>query len=135
MKAKSLFIIIAIFILAGCKPESNNCPRMIEVPFDEVSIPDSIKAQSLFTIDAKLHDYGCYQTSDILGIINCDTIYLHARANYDECECPSKPECIELEYVTYLDTVSHGSTMYYVYLKVDENKDSIRVCVDTVYLY
>lgn len=135
MKTKSLFLIIPVFVFASCKLESNNCPKMIEVPFDEVSIPDSVEARSLFTIDAKLHDYGCYQTSEIFGIIDCDTIFLHAKANYDECECPSKPECIELNYITSLDTVSHGSTRYYVYLQVDENKDSIRVRIDTVYLY
>ena len=131
-----IIILFVVGVLTGCEIESHNCPKMIEVPFEKVSIPDSVKAHSVFTIDVKLHDYGCYQNADAFKSINCDTIYLSALANYDECGCPSKSKDLELQYVMSLDAASHNYTKYFVYYyKVDERRDSIRLCVDTLHLY
>lgn len=133
---KILFVIIASAILTGCKIESSNCPRQIAVPFESVSIPDSVPARCEFPIKVRLYDYGCYQNAEIMdAIVDCDTIYLSARANYDECGCPSESKDLELTYYTFLDTVYGGSTKYFVYLQVSSNKDSIQYCRDSIVIY
>ena len=135
MKTKFIVPFVAAAILTGCKLESTNCPRQIEVPFESVSIPDSVPAGGFFVIDAKLHDLGCYQATDIAGGVLCDTVYLTAIAEYDECGCPSKSNGLEIAYKTSFDTVSGSTVKYFVYWQVTSKKDSIRICRDSVVFY
>ena len=83
MKIKLIIPTIIATFLTGCNIESDNCPRAVEVPFERVEIPDSVKAGTTFTIDMRLHDAGCYQSADVYASRLHDTIYLSAIANYD----------------------------------------------------
>lgn len=135
MKTTFLIPFVVAAVMSSCKLESSNCPRQIEVPFESVSIPDSVPAGGFFVIDAKLHDLGCYQTTDMMGRVLCDTIYLTAIAEYDECGCPSKSNGLEIAYKTSFDTVSSSKVKHFVYWQVTNHKDSIKICRDSVVFY
>ncbi len=135
MKAKFLIPLISAAVLAGCKVDSNNCPQIAQVPFESVEIPDSVKAGESFTIDVKLYDYGCYTAAEVIGEVFSDTVYLEAYANYDECGCPAKSADLQLSYKTKTDTSLHNTVFYYIYMMVNEKKDSIRVCCDSIRFY
>ena len=134
MKLKTILLMLAVAAFASCDIESKNCPRMVEVPFVWVSIPDSIGTGMAFTVDVKLHDFGCYQTAEVLADVLYDTIYLTAYAYYDECECP-KSSNLSLSYRMALDTARHNTNKFFSYMVIDESRDSVRLCVDTLKVY
>ena len=135
MRLRTILPMLAAVILAGCKLESSNCPRRIEVPFVSISVPDSVQAGHIFTIDMKLYDHGCYQAADAFGKIVGDTVYLSAYANYDECGCPSESKGLEQSYKITTDTANRNSTKYFVYMALNQGEDSICARLDSVLLY
>lgn len=135
MRLRTLLPMLAAVIFAGCKLESSNCPRLVEVPFISVSVPDSVKAGQLFTIDMQLYDYGCYQTTKAYGKIVGDTVYLSAYADYDECGCPSVSKGLEQSYIITTVASNRNSTRYFVYLTLNQGRDSICARLDSVLLY
>lgn len=135
MKIKLIIPTIIATFLTGCNIESDNCPRAVEVPFERVEIPDSVKAGTTFTIDMRLHDAGCYQSADVYASRLHDTIYLSAIANYDECGCPKVSKNLELSYITSVDTSLGGTTKYFVYMQINGTKDSIQLRQDTIVIY
>lgn len=134
MKLKTILLMLAVAAFASCDIESKNCPRMVEVPFVWVSIPDSIGTGMAFTVDVKLHDFGCYQTAEVLADVQYDTVYLTAYAYYDECGCP-KSSNLSLSYRMALDTARHNTNKYFSYMVIDESRDSVRLRVDTLKVY
>ena len=135
MKAKFLITLLAIAALTGCKVKSENCPEMAQVPFESVEIPDSVEAGQAFTIDVKLYDYGCYKETSVVGGVYGDTVRLEAYANYDECGCPAVSANLHSIYKTNTDTSLRNKTLYYVYMIVNNTKDSVRVKRDSVRFY
>ena len=135
MKAKFYIPFVAATVLTGCKVDSDNCPRSIEVPFVSVEIPDSARVRSEFTIDMQIHDLGCYQSARVLANALHDTIYLSDVANYDECGCPAVSNDLEISRIASLDTISGGKTKYFVYVQINSTKDSVHFCRDSVVLY
>ena len=135
MKLRTIALILVVAAFVGCSTESKNCPRMVEVPFDCVWIPDSVEAGTSFIIDLRVHDFGCYQSAELETSFYYDTIYLTAYAYYDECECPNSKN-LSLTSRMSLDTVQHNRKKYFFYMLVDdETRDSVRLCVDTVMFY
>ncbi len=129
-------IFFAAILMAACDIESKNCPRTIEVPFESVEIPDSVKAGEKFMIDMHLFDYGCYQTADAYGNrINRDTIHLLAFAKYDECGCPAKSANLECSYGILFDTSARNTIKHFFYMQVNASKDSAHVVHDSVVFY
>lgn len=132
MKPKFIIPIIAAAILTGCKVDSDTCPKVVQIPFENVEIPDSVDAGEAFTIDVKLYDYGCYTDTKVIGQIVNDTVYLEAYSNYDECDCPKVSKNLQSTYNSLTDTSLQGATLYYVYLQVNNSKDSVRAVCDSV---
>ena len=135
MKSKFIIPIIAATIITGCKTETSNCPQIVQVPFVSVEIPDSVEAGKEFTIDVKLYDYGCYTATNVVGQVLRDTVYLEAYANYDECGCPTISAQLQQAYRSKTDTSLHNTTLYYKYVLVNNTKDSVRACCDSVKFY
>ena len=135
MKAKIIIPLIAAAVLTGCKVDSDSCPKFAQVPFENVELPDSVKAGETFTIDVKLYDYGCYNEANVIGEISCDTVYLAAYAYYDECDCPAQSANLQLTYHSKSDTSLRNSTMYYAYMMVNTTKDSVRMRCDSIRFY
>lgn len=135
MKAKFYIPFVVAAVLTGCKVETSNCPQIVQVPFVSVEIPDSVEAGKEFTIDVKLYDYGCYTKTKTVGVIISDTVRLEAYAYYDECDCPAVSSDLQVSYPSKSDTSLHNSTLYYVYMLVNETKDSLRVCCDSIRFY
>ena len=132
MKAKIIIPLIAAALLTGCNLESDTCPKVVQIPFESVDIPDSVDAGEAFTIDVKLYDYGCYTDTKVIGQIFNDTVYLEAYANHDECDCPKVSKNVQSAYNSITDTSLQGATLYYVYMQVNNTKDSVYVCLDSV---
>ncbi|MBO7496225.1 MAG: hypothetical protein J6T98_06695 [Salinivirgaceae bacterium] len=134
MKIKTAALLAAI-ALAGCKVDNDSCPEMAQVPFESVEIPDSVEAGQTFTIDVKLYDYGCYKETSVVGGVYGDTVRLEAYANYDECDCPAISSNLQLTYKTQTDTSLRNTTLRYIYLIVNNTKDSLMVCCDSIRFY
>ena len=135
MKTKFIIPLIAAAVLTGCKVDSDSCPKIAQVPFESVEMPDSVKAGQEFTIDVKLYDYGCYTKTEVVGGVFSDTVYLEAYANYDECGCPAQSSNLQIAYMTRTETSLHNATLYYVYMMVNATKDSVMVSCDSVRFY
>jgi hypothetical protein len=136
MNLKPLIPTFLATLFAACDIESTNCPRAIEVPFENVEIPDSVEAGKSFTIDTQIHDLGCYQYTELYKRTINDTIFLSAYAAYDECGCPTRSNGLELDYTTSFNTSDRNKTKYYVYMVASSNKkDSIYTRIDSVWLY
>ena len=135
MKAKIIIPLIAAAVLTGCKVDSDSCPKFAQVPFENVELPDSVKAGETFTIDVKLYDYGCYTEANVFGEIYKDTVFLQAIAYYDECDCPAQSANLQLSYKSKSDTALKNKTMYYVYALVNSTKDSVLARCDSVIFY
>ncbi|MBO7594903.1 MAG: hypothetical protein J6T12_08035 [Salinivirgaceae bacterium] len=135
MKKKRLILLLASAFLTGCKLEGGKCPQSVEVPFVKVAVPDSVPVGRNFTIDARLHDLGCYQSAVLYCSVAGDTVYLTAIAQYDECGCPEPSNDLNISRQLSLDTASGSTMKYFVYWQINSNKDSIFLCQDTVMIY
>ena len=126
---------MAAAVLTGCKVDSDSCPKIAQVPFECVELPDSVKAGEEFIVDVKLYDYGCYTEAKAAGVIVSDTVYLEAYVYYDECDCPKQSANLNISYRSRSDTSLHNVTMHYVYMLVNETKDSVMICCEPVKFY
>lgn len=135
MNLKTILLMSVVAVFASCKPEIKNCTQLVEVPFESVSIPDSVPTGGIYVIDARLHDMGCYQATDLRARIHCDTVFLMALAEYDECGCPQKSNGLDIKIRTSIDTATRYTTKYYVYWQINSTKDSISYRWDSVYFY
>ena len=135
MKKRYLIPLLATAFFASCTLEDGKCPQAVEVPFVNVTIPDSVAARKNFTIDARLHDLGCYQSAALYYGIVGDTVYLTAIAEYDECSCPEPSNDLTVSCPISLDTVSGSKLKYFEYWQINNTKDSIRFRRDTIVIY
>jgi hypothetical protein len=134
MKTKSIITIMIAVAMTSCDLESDSCPRVLEVPFVNVEIPDTVEVDQAFTIDVKVYDYGCYKGCEVTTTNIGDTIFLSAIANYDKCGCPEQSVHIERSYIDAFDSTARDKAKYYVY-SIINSQDTIHFQIDTVWVY
>lgn len=135
MKTRTIISIMVAAVMTSCNLESDNCPKVIQVPFERVEIPDSVEVDQAFTIDVNIYDYGCYEECTVIGSPSNNIVYLTAYANYDNCGCPTTQAKRDLSYIAAFDSSARNSARYYIYEVINNNQDTIYTKVDTVWVY